>query len=235
MGSKTSKPSPSTSSWFGGVSRRGFLKSIGASAAALGAAGLSRGATPVDEESPQGPGAGPVTLHVNGQRVDLLLEPRVTLLEALRMNIGLTGTKEACDRASCGSCTVLLDGLPVNACSLLAIDVQGCEITTVEGLVGEAEARSLAGLPMTGLQRALVEQDGLQCGYCTPGFVMTLTALLRRNPHPSEAEVKEACAGNFCRCGSYPRIFAAAMAASGQAVPSRLTVITLHDHDHALA
>ncbi len=218
-----------------GISRRGFLKSLGATAASLGAARSVNGAGTDDAERWQGPGPVPVVLRVNGREMSLNLEPRVTLLEALRVHLGLTGAKEACDRASCGACTVLLDELPVNACSLLAIEAQGCEITTIEGLVAEATAQQAGGLPLTPLQEALVTHDGLQCGFCTPGFVMVLTALLRRNPRPTEAEVREACAGNLCRCGSYPRIFAAVLAASGRPQPSRFTVMSMEEIRDALA
>lgn len=236
MPQESSENNRSVPAAFSGVSRRGFLKSLGASAvaaAAFGSRGMAEGLAGTGAESAQGPGAVPVTLTLNSRKLALTLEPRVTLLEALRVHAGLTGTKEACDRATCGTCTVLLNGAPVNACSLLAIDVQDAEITTIEGLVAEAQAQGAAGAPLTRLQRALVEHDGLQCGYCSPGFVLTLSALLKKNPHPTEAEVKQACAGNLCRCGSYPRIFAAAMGASGQTPVSKLTVLT--PHEHALA
>jgi aerobic-type carbon monoxide dehydrogenase small subunit (CoxS/CutS family) len=212
-----------------GVTRRAFLKSLGRSAitaAALGATGIARGVAGEDKsEGVQGPGAVPVTLTVNGQQTTLQLEPRITLLDALRTHAGLTGTKEACDRATCGACTVLLDGTPVYACSILAIEAQGAEITTIEGIARDNR--------LTSLQQAFVDRDGLQCGYCSPGMVLTLTALLRKNPHPTEAEVRRACAGNLCRCGAYPRVFAAALTASGQSVSAKLHV--LHPHDHALA
>ncbi len=220
----------------GGVSRRGFLKSLGASAVAaatFGTTAMAQGFAEAAAEREVGPGAVPVTLTVNGRKISLTLEPRVTLLEALRVHAGLTGAKEACDRASCGTCTVLMNGAPVNACSLLAIDVQDAKIVTIEGLVAEAETQRDAGVPLTRLQRALVEHDGLQCGYCSPGFVLTLSALLKKNPRPTEAEVRKACEGNLCRCGSYPRIFAAALGASGQEAASKLTVIS--PHEHALA
>lgn len=220
----------------GGVSRRGFLKSLGASAvaaAAFGTTAMAQGLAEANAERELGPGAVPVTLTLNGRKVALNLEPRVTLLEALRVQAGLTGAKEACDRASCGACTVLMNGAPVNACSLLAIDVQGAEIVTIEGLVAEAETQRAAGVPLTRLQRALVEHDGVQCGYCAPGFVLTLSALLKKNPQPTEAEVRKACEGNLCRCGSYPRIFAAVLGASGREAASKLTVIS--PDEHALA
>jgi len=208
-----------------GVSRRDFLKSLGTtaiSAAAMSAGGVAAGLEQTGTERVYGPGPVPVILSINGEKRIFQLEPRVTLLEALRDQAGLTGAKEPCDRATCGGCTVLLDDLPVYACSLLAIEAQGAEITTIEGLAKDGR--------LTKLQQAFVAKDGLQCGYCTPGMVMTLTALLRRNPHPTEAEVRKACSGNLCRCGSYPRIFAAALETGGAKATSRLEVITLHDH-----
>ena len=173
-------------------------------------------------ETAYGPGAVPVTLNINGEKKIFSLEPCVTLLEALRTQAGLTGAKEACDRATCGACTVLLDNVPVYACSLLAIEAQGAEITTIEGLAKTGE--------LTALQQAFVDKDGLQCGYCSPGFVLSLTALLRRNPHPTEAEVRQACTGNLCRCGSYPRIVAAALKTAGVKTTSKLKVISWSDH-----
>ncbi len=210
------------------VSRRTFLKTFGTTAvtaAALGADNVAKGLAQANAERSLGPGAVPVTLTVNGEKKTFSLEPRMTLLEALRANAGLTGAKEACDRATCGACTVLLNDTPVYACSMLAIEAQGADITTIEGL-------GTNGKPTT-LQQAFVDKDGLQCGYCSPGMVMVLTALLRKNPKPTEAEVKRAVAGNLCRCGSYPRIFAAALSASGQKPVSKLQLIS--SHDHALA
>ena len=209
----------------GSVSRRTFLKGLGTravTAAAFGAENVAKGLAQANAERAQGPGAVPVTLTINGEKKSFSLEPRVTLLEALRGNAGLTGAKESCDRATCGGCTVLLNGTPVYACSMLAIEAQGAEITTIEGLARDGK--------LTALQQAFVDKDGLQCGYCSPGMVMVLTALLRKNPHPTEAEIKRAVAGNLCRCGSYPRIFAATLAASGQKPVAKLNVISLHDH-----
>jgi aerobic-type carbon monoxide dehydrogenase small subunit (CoxS/CutS family) len=208
-----------------GVTRRAFLKTLGTSAvttAALGAEGVAKGLGQANAEQPRGPGAVPVALLVNGERRNFVIEPRTTLLEALRGHAGLTGAKEACDRATCGACTVLLNDTPVYACSMLAIEAQGAEITTIEGIARDGK--------LTALQQAMVEKDGLQCGYCSPGMVMVLTALLRKNPHPTEAQVRRAIAGNLCRCGSYPRIFAAALAASGQKTTAKLNVISLHAH-----
>jgi aerobic-type carbon monoxide dehydrogenase small subunit (CoxS/CutS family) len=213
------RPSSSDDSSSGGhlfsapFSRRSFLRGLGTSAvtaAALGARSVAAELAQINAEQPRGPGAVPVTLSINGERRTFSLEPRVTLLEALRLHAGITGPKEVCDRATCGACTVLLDGVPVYACMMLALEAQGREITTIEGLSRDG---------LTAIQKAVVEQDGLQCGFCTPGFVMSLTALLKANPHPTEAEIRKACSGHLCRCGSYPRVFAAALAASrkGQA------------------
>jgi xanthine dehydrogenase YagT iron-sulfur-binding subunit len=159
----------------------------------------------------------PVSLRVNGQRRDLSLEPRVTLLDALRETLGLTGTKKGCDHGQCGACTVLVDGRRINACLTLAIMHEGADITTVEGLAGDG-----ALLP---LQAAFIECDAFQCGYCTSGQLCSATALLgelragdasaasadpRQPQHQaSEAEIRERMSGNICRCGAYPNIVAA--------------------------
>ncbi len=209
----------------GSLSRRGFLASLGVTAistAALGATNVAKGLAEANAETVHGPGMTPVAFTVNGEKRTFAVEPRMTLLEVLRTQAGLTGAKESCDRATCGACTVLLDGTPVYACSMLAIEARGSEITTIEGLVADGA--------LTKLQQAMVDHDGVQCGYCSPGMVMVLTALLRKNPHPSEAEVRAACAGNLCRCGSYPRIFAAALDASGQAPANKVTVLAPHEH-----
>jgi aerobic-type carbon monoxide dehydrogenase small subunit (CoxS/CutS family) len=185
-------------------SRRSFLKSAGVGAAASTVAGVGVGAA----AAPQvlGPGAVPLELKVNGALRQLTVEPRVTLLDALRNHLDLTGAKQVCDRGSCGGCTVLLDGAPVKSCLMLAADAEGHEITTVEGL----------GTPdrLSPLQQAFVEKDALQCGFCTPGFVVAGTALLARNPDPSLEEIKQGLAGNLCRCGTYGRVFEAVQAAA---------------------
>lgn len=208
----------------GDVSRRNFLRGLGTAAltaAALKPETMAAGAAGPDPEAKLGPNAAPVSLTINGEARSFTLEPRTTLLEAIRLHAGLTGPKEVCERATCGACTVLLDGVPVYACMILAIEAEGREVITVEGI-------SKAGL--TPVQQAMVEQDGLQCGYCSPGFVMSLTALLKKNPHPTEAEVRKACAGHLCRCGSYPRIFAAALAAAGGKAVSKSTIVPFHSH-----
>jgi xanthine dehydrogenase YagT iron-sulfur-binding subunit len=149
-----------------------------------------------------------VSLFVNGQRRTARVEPRTTLLTALREHLDppITGPKLVCDMGACGACTVLLDDKPVYACLVLAVDAVGKRITTVEGL-GTPEK-------MNAVQQAFVEKDALMCGFCTPGFVTAISALLKRNPHPTLDEVREACQGNFCRCGTYPRVFEAALAAA---------------------
>jgi xanthine dehydrogenase YagT iron-sulfur-binding subunit len=138
---------------------------------------------------------------VNGRERPVTVEPRTTLSSALRdrLDPAITGPKLVCDAGTCGACTVLLDGKPVYGCSVLAIDAIGKKITTVEGL-GTPEQ-------LNPVQAAFVEKDAMMCGFCTSGFVTTLSALLRDNPHPTEPQVREACKGNFCRCGTYPHIF----------------------------
>ncbi len=203
-----------------GVSRRAFLKSFGTTAAVAATAQVDAVAAELakaNAEKTQGPGAVPMTLKVNGKPLKLELEPRVTLLEALRNHSGFTGAKEVCDRATCGACTVLLDGTPIYSCSKLAIEAQGHEITTVEGLAQNGK--------LSNVQQAFVDQDALMCGYCTPGFVMSVTALLKKNPRPTAEQVKHACAGNLCRCGTYPRVMQAAFKAAGLPVTSKVELI----------
>ncbi|OFV87253.1 MAG: hypothetical protein A2V74_11925 [Acidobacteria bacterium RBG_16_70_10] len=181
-----------------GLSRRTFLKTAGVGAAAtslVGVGGRAEGATVL------GPGPVPLSLKVNGAARTVTVEPRVTLLDALRDHLDLTGAKPVCDRGGCGACTVLVDGDPVCSCLMLAADAEGQEITTVEGL-GTPER-------MSPLQAAFVECDALQCGFCTPGFIVAGTALLARNPDPTLDQIKDGLAGNLCRCGTYGRVFEA--------------------------
>ena len=191
-----------------GFSRRTFLKSLGLSAAATGLVGAAGEGARAAQPTILGPDPVPLSLTVNGRVQTITVEPRVTLLRALRNHLGLTGAKEICERGACGGCTVLLDGAPICACLLLAVDAVGHEITTVEGL----------GAPdrLSPVQAAFVECDALQCGFCTPGFVVASTALLRQNPHPSLEEIKAGLAGNLCRCGTYGRIFEAVQRAAQQ-------------------
>jgi aerobic-type carbon monoxide dehydrogenase small subunit (CoxS/CutS family) len=185
-------------------SRRSFLKSAGVSAAATTIVGAGERA----EAAPAviGPDAATLNLKVNGVARAVTVEPRVTLLEALRNELDLTGAKPVCERGGCGACTVLLDGAPIASCLMLAADAEGHAITTVEG-IGTPEK-------MSPLQAAFVEKDALQCGFCTPGFVVAGTALLAKNPHPTLDQIKAGLAGNICRCGTYGRIFEAVQAAS---------------------
>lgn len=152
-----------------------------------------------------------IVLDVNGAKRNVSVEPRTTLLNALRNHLepAVTGPKLVCDMGSCGACTVLMDGKNVYACLVLAVDAVGKKLTTVEGF----------GTPenMSAVQAAFVEHDGLMCGFCTPGFVTTISAYLKKNANPTLDEVREACKGNFCRCGTYPRVFEAALAAAKSA------------------
>lgn len=154
----------------------------------------------------RGPGRVPVTLRVNGQPVQVCVEPRRTLLSVLREELGLTGAKRGCGHGNCGACTVILDGETVYACLTLAIECEGREIRTVEGLA--------QGERLHPVQEAFIEQDGYQCGFCTPGQVMSALALLEHHPHPTEEEVRREMAGNVCRCGAYPNIVRAVLAAA---------------------
>jgi len=194
-----------------GVTRRGLIKGI---ATAVTAA--STGATALLVEArhellaanPSSPMA--VSVTVNGGLKTGSFEPRTTLAEALRDSWGLTGTKIGCDRGACGACTVLLDGHPVNSCLTLVHDADGRKVTTVEGL-GSPEA-------MSPIQRAFVEADALQCGFCTPGMVVSCAALLAKKAHPSPHDVRDAVAGNLCRCGTYTGVFDACEAAANAGV-----------------
>jgi aerobic-type carbon monoxide dehydrogenase small subunit (CoxS/CutS family) len=196
------------------MTRRGFLKGAGITAAGTalldGVQGLQREAAAANTEHVKEYGLEPfaITLRVNGKEHALQIEPRTTLAEALRIQLNMTGTKISCDRGVCSSCTVLLDKTPVNSCMTLAIDAAGHQITTIEGI---AEDERMQALPA-----AFVRHDAMQCGFCTPGMVMSCAALLEKNPHPTEADVRYAVSGNLCRCGTYPKVFAAALDAAGQ-------------------
>lgn len=189
------------------ISRRGFLKGAGITAAtgviesanafARDTKGALHGAPTI------GPDAQPIKLHINGREHAVSVEPRYTLAETLRDNLGLTGTKVVCDRGSCSACTVWIDKIPALACMTLAVDSVGREITTIEGLS--------RGQTMHPVQAAFVKHDAMQCGFCTPGMVMSCAALLERNPNPKLDDVKQAVSGNLCRCGTYPKVFAATL------------------------
>jgi xanthine dehydrogenase YagT iron-sulfur-binding subunit len=188
-----------------GVSRRGFITSVGAGV--VGAAAL--GAKPADAAGAVSVAAGEtvtLALVVNGVARRVSVEPRTTLLELLRGPLALTGTKPGCERGECGACTVLVNGQPRYSCQTLALEAEGTQVTTVEGLLdGEAPGP---------VQRAFVEKDGLQCGFCTSGQVMAVEGLLRRHPDPTPDEIREGVSGNLCRCGAYAHIVEAAARAS---------------------
>jgi xanthine dehydrogenase YagT iron-sulfur-binding subunit len=190
------------------VSRRDFLKSAGvvsAVTAAASPAGVeAQGAGAVNAV---GPGEVPVRLMVNGKRVDLMIEPRVTLLDALRMRADQTGNKRGCDRGACGACTMIVDGRAVYACSTLAIEVQGKQIRNVDGLAN--------GSTLHPVQQAFCDKDALMCGFCTPGFIMASVALLEKNPAPTPDQIRKGLDGNICRCGTFSRIFEAVSSVKG--------------------
>jgi xanthine dehydrogenase YagT iron-sulfur-binding subunit len=188
----------------GGVTRRGFLGSVGAGAAAV-ATGVARpgGAVPEitdPDEMMQ------VALSINGRLHRLLVEPRWTLLFVLRERLGITGTKAGCERGECGSCTVLIDGQARYACMTLAMEAEGAEITTIEGL--------LTGEELGPVQQAFVAHDGFQCGYCTPGQIVAAESLLRANPSPTTDDIRHGMSGNLCRCGAYVHIVKAVAGAA---------------------
>jgi len=186
-----------------GVTRRNFLTSMGAGAVGV-AASEDLFAAGREAAGPQVMPVGQtfkISLRINGRTHVILAEARWTLLHCLREVIGLTGAKPGCERGECGACTVLIDGVPRYACLTLAVEAQGCEVTTLEGLMdGEA---------LGPVQTAFVETDAFQCGYCTPGQIMSVEGLLRANPRPSAEEIRRGVSGNLCRCGAYKHIFEA--------------------------
>jgi xanthine dehydrogenase YagT iron-sulfur-binding subunit len=184
-----------------GFSRRTFLKTVGAGGVAAGV--LGPGAAEAQGVAAAGPGAVPVELNINGRVHTLQLEPRVTLLDAMRTRLEITGPKRVCDRGACGACTVIIDGQTAYACSILAIDAQGTRIRTVESFT--------QGTVLHPVQQALCEHDGLMCGFCTPGFVTSAVALLEANPSPTAEQARKALDGNTCRCGTYVRVLEAAL------------------------
>ncbi len=186
------------------VSRRGFLKGAGA----VLSSGIVAGAEALEAANNEtakviGPGKAPVALKINGVNKALNIEPRLTLLDALRDELEFTGAKRVCDRTTCGACTVIVNGKSVYSCSMLAIEAQGKDIQTVEGLS--------QGGKLHPLQQAFVDHDAQQCGYCTPGFVMACKAFLDKTPNPSIEQVRKGLGGNLCRCGTYVGITAAVL------------------------
>jgi xanthine dehydrogenase YagT iron-sulfur-binding subunit len=178
-----------------GVSRRDFLKISTISAAAVPILGTKVVQAAGEPVKVYGPGKVPIELTVNGQKHGLQLEPRVTLLDALRDQLEITGAKRVCDRAECGACTVLIDNKAVYACSVLAIEAQGKSITTIEAV--------MQGETLHPIQQAFVDSDASQCGFCTPGFVVAFKAVLDKNPNASPEEIRHGLSGNLCRCGTY--------------------------------
>src|SRR4051812_13226711 len=195
------------------LTRRGFLKGAG-----IAAAGAALGDTAVEalaqETKPSsanvfGPDVVPLTLNVNGADKSFKVEPATTLAELLRIHADLTGTKIVCDRGACSACTVWIDNLPTVACMTLALDARGRKIKTIEGLAD--------GDKLHPVQEQFIEHDAMQCGFCTPGMIMSCAALLEHNKNPTLDDVKAATCGNLCRCGTYPKVFDATLAAAKQA------------------
>ena len=200
------------------LTRRGLFRSVGTAALVSGCA--RRTGTDSPEDGPPvedvtapaelGPDAVPLRFSLDGKAVEVSVEPRVTLLDALRIDLDTTGPKVVCDRGACSACLVLVDGTPRNACMMLAHDVAGREVTTVAGLS--------EGDELSALQAAFVRHDALQCGFCTSGMLISCATLLRRTPDPASltaAQVDDAIAGNLCRCGTYPHVVAAVLDAAG--------------------
>jgi xanthine dehydrogenase YagT iron-sulfur-binding subunit len=194
------------------MSRRTFFKGAGLSAAGValldGGIGSSAAAQGL-VGAPQvfGPGAVPLSLSVNGRTLPVRVDPGTTVAEVLRQGLGLTGTKIGCDRGACSACTVWVDGEVVASCMTLAFDVRRKRVTTIEGLA--------RGGNLHPVQQAFVDHDALQCGFCTPGMVMSCAALVARHPHCTLEDVKAAVSGHLCRCGTYPNVFKATLAAAG--------------------
>ncbi|MBN2243700.1 MAG: (2Fe-2S)-binding protein [Acidobacteria bacterium] len=187
-----------------GLSRRGFLSSVGAGAVV--AVSLKEGEPARAQEIEATGETATVELSINGSKRKVLVEPRWSLAYVLREVLGLTGTKIGCERGECGACTVLIDGRPHYSCIMLAVEAEGREITTIEGL--------MQGDKLGPVQQAFLEEDGFQCGFCTPGQIMAVEGLLRRSPTPDIGRIRAGVSGNLCRCGAYKNIFNAAEKAS---------------------
>lgn len=211
--SADAKPEPEATAESGnGLTRRGFITRVGGTVAATAVGGALVGDGDEAEAAVQG-GAGrgmtapvPVTLTVNGEKKTATVDVRRTLLEMLRTDFDLTGAKQVCNHGSCGACTVVMDGKTVYSCMVLAVDADGHKVETVEGLT--------KGDKFHPLQTGFVVHDALMCGFCTPGFIMSSKALLDKKKNPTLDDVKTACSGNICRCGTYPRIFEAVLDAA---------------------
>ena len=208
MALKDDRDEDGTESGTVNVSRRAFLRTVGVTGVAAGVIGAPEAEGQAAGSAPRlGPGPVAVTLRINGQTQTVQVEPRVTLLDALRTRLNMTGLKRVCDRGSCGACTAIVDGRAVYTCSTLAVEAQGKEIRTVEGLV--------AGTVLHPVQQALCDHDGTMCGFCTPGFVMSAVSLLERHPNPTPEQARAALDGNICRCGTYPQVLEAVLHTKG--------------------
>lgn len=194
-----------------GISRRKFIKNLSSSVIGTGVAlHLPQGQVQADTgsiESKIPEGHIPLRLKVNGKTHQLHIAPETTLVEVIRDYLNLTGTKVSCNQGECGSCTVLLDGKTVYSCHMLAIDANDKEVITIEGLMDGEELHPL--------QQAFVDQDGMQCGFCTPGQIIAAEGLLIANPNPTREEAIKAMSGNLCRCAAYPKIIDSVMGAAG--------------------
>jgi len=191
------------------VSRRDFLKTTGISSLAASVAGVADAEAQTGTARALGPGEVPVQLTVNGKRLDLRIEPRVTLLDAVRTRADLTGNKRVCDRGTCGACTMIVDGRAIYSCSTLAVDVIGKQVRTVDGLA--------TGATLHPVQQAFCDQDALMCGFCTPGFIMASVALYEKHPTATVDQIKKGLDGNVCRCGTFTRILEANLKVRGVA------------------
>jgi len=178
-----------------GFSRRGFIRGVGIGTGALGSGLLETPSTAAPAGNIAGPGVVPITLKINGKPYNLSVEPRVTLIDALRNSLDHTGAKKVCDRATCGACTVIMDGKVVYSCTVLAIEAQGKDIQTIEGIAQNGKLHPVSV--------AFVNHDAQQCGYCTPGFVMAAKGFLDKHPNPTLESVEKGLGGNLCRCGTY--------------------------------
>ena len=190
------------------TSRRGFLRGAGLTTAGLAIAPALQARTPAPADPFTDPAATTFNLRVNGQVKTVTGESRLTLAEALREELHLTGTKVVCDRGACSCCTVYLDGEPVCSCLTLALDVDGRDVTTIEGLA--------PGDALHPVQQAFIDHDASMCGFCTPGMVMSCAKLVDDNPNATLDDVKQATSGNLCRCGTYPKVFSATLDAAAQ-------------------
>jgi xanthine dehydrogenase YagT iron-sulfur-binding subunit len=189
------------------VTRRDFLKSASVGGLVTAVTGAAELEAQTAGPGVIGPGEVSIQLNVNGKRFDLRVEPRVTLLDALRMRADLTGNKRGCDRGTCGACTMIIDGRTAYSCSTLAIEVQGKKIRTVDGLAD--------GIKLHPVQQAFCDADAMMCGFCTPGFVMATVGFLERHPNATPEQLRKGLDGNICRCGTFNRVLEAAMKAKG--------------------